>query len=184
MNQILFGGALIDVEEIESTANVDRPLPNTTTTMIRFRNGHTLTLRLGDKAAFDAWAKGRKREKAIPCCQTCVYHDWKIGPCQSPVGREAFPDCYKAHEDEEPVEATQQHSHPHKHESVDGTSVHKHDVRREAAHPLCKVCRTYHDQGTYGWCKGDSRPYPECHKPRRRCGSYYPISYGVADQEA
>lgn len=57
MNQILFGGALIDVDEIESTEQANR---SGAKTRIYLKNGHNYTLRGEAKCAFDAWAEARR----------------------------------------------------------------------------------------------------------------------------
>lgn len=56
----------------------------------------------------------------IPCCQTCVYHDWKIGPCQAPKGSDAFPECWDGGDSD--------HHHYHTHGSGSVPHSHGHPV--------------------------------------------------------
>ncbi len=122
------------------------------------KGGPTHPEGIGDNCFCSSWESRDEaypgcyvRKAALPSCQTCVYHDWKIGPCAAPKGSDKFPHCYKGHDGEAPSE----------HEYVGSIPIEEAMMER----PKCKSCRKHNEE--HGWCMDSSMVYPECYKERK-----------------
>ena len=194
MNQINLGEkAGIDTKQVAFW-----DISNEDATVVILRSGFRRVLWGDAKAAFGEWASlieqrairevaspsveqltamaykqgVRAGREVTPSCQTCIHHDWKIGPCQSPMGADAFPECYKERRQSRPPcgPCIDYNAETNWCDRAD-MSKHLPECFRERdeekkARPLCKTCACYDAES--GRCaEFAGNHYPTCWVERK-----------------
>ena len=127
-----------------------------------------------------AYKRGvRAGRRETPSCQTCIHHDWKIGPCQSLVGPDAFPECYEALGPKEPVvdcklcvdynPATDHCTQLYTDQSKGHPECFREREGAEGADAVERLCYTCDREDDKPGCCAEPfkpRPYPDCYKKR------------------